>query len=1023
MIERLVAWSVDHRKLLIVLWSVASFAFAGIAVQLKLDALPDITSNQVQVLTTAPGLTPDEVELRITRPLEASLGGLPGLLDERSLSRYGLSAITLVFEDGVDILRARQLIAERLATGASRLPPSASPPELGPITGGLGEIFQFTLSSPSRTPSELLELVQFRIAPLLKSVPGVVEVNTWGGARRTMEVRGDAVRMAARGITFDELRTSLGSTVGTYPGASIEAAGHHVLLRSAFLPTSSRDLADALVKLDAKEPIRVGDVALVADGSLPRLGAATRDGRGETVYVMVQMLLGANARDVTHAARAAMSKVKEMLPADVQVDVTYDRSTLVDATLVTVAKNLLEGGLLVCIILFFTLGSIRAGLLVAVSIPAAMLGAAASMVGLGLSGNLMSLGAVDFGLLVDGAVVLIERLFHHDGQSNESWTERVKRSCSAVARPSFFAVAVILLVYVPILSLTGVDGKLFRPMAMTVVLALIFALLFTLTFIPAAAATFLNAGTIPHGTPRMVRVIEHLHSLALAKVRAHARIVAVGLAVTLALTVLIASRLGSELTPTLDEKSLVIQTTRRADLSVGGAIEQATKLERAILQVPEVLSVASRLGSPAVATDTMGLEQADIYVDIAPQSAWRPGLTRDQLLEELKERIDIATPNSDVAFTQPVQMRFNELLGGAPFDVVLNLIGEDRASLMKTAHAAVEQLHLVNGAVDARLLAPEEIGVLEVRPDPMGASVWGLSVGEVLDVARGIRQGIQVGSTFEGPLEIPVVLRLGVDAPHPSNLGEVLVPTPRKELANLDQLAAVETLSSPAVLFRRNGERRVLIGFNVRGRELGDVVTEAKQRITANVPLPEGVRTQWGGQFESLQAAQMRLAIVIPIVLLLIAGLLFLHYRSGPPILWTLSTIPYASFGGLVALAVRGMSLSISAGIGFIALWGIAVMNGTVLITEIRALEHQGVPSDEATIRAAKSRARPVSMTALVAALGFLPMALSRGTGAEVQRPLATVVIGGLIVSTMLTLLVLPVARLVVRRRSFSVAS
>jgi heavy metal efflux system protein len=1015
MIESIVRRSVAMRGWVLVLWALLAAALLSIAVHLKLDALPDITSNQVQVLTRAPGLTPEEVEQRVTRPLEASFGGLPGLDNTRSLSRYGLSAITLVFDEDVDLLRARQLVAERIATSPGARVDGVDPPELGPITGGLGEVFHFTASAPTRTPSELLELIELRAAPILKTVPGVVEVNTWGGARRTLEVRADAARMAARGVTFEALRAALTRTVGSQPGASLDSGDHHVLLRGTFLPQRPQDLSDAVVRLDSGVAIRVGDVASVAEGTAPRLGAASRNGRGETVYVMAQMLIGANARDVTRAVREKMRDVRAALPADVQLDVVYDRSALVDATLRTVARSLLEGGLLVCLVLFLTLGSARAGVVVALTIPVAMIGATAAMTLLGASGNLMSLGAVDFGLLVDGAVVLVEHVFHraaHDDDDDTPWVDRVARACAAVARPSFFGVFVILLVYVPVLSLTGVDGKLFRPMAVTVVLALLFTLLFTLTFIPAAAAQFIRARDVPARPPRLVRWIEALHAVAIGRtVRRPA--LALGLSLgALALSLRVLSGLGGELAPTLDEGALVIQTTRRADLGVAGAIEQARRMELAVLTgVPEVAEVVSRIGSPAIATDTMGLEQADVFVRLSPPARWRPGMTRERLLADLLRRIEAATPGSEPAFTQPIQMRFNELLGGAPYDVVVSVLGQDLAALRLTIGRVRDAVARIPGVADPRILAEDELPLMEVRPGPLAAGQRGMTPVDVLDVVGGLRLGLRVGVTYDGPREVPVMVRLGREAPHPWGLGGALLPAPGGQLVPLSEVASVRLLSAPAAMYRWNGERRMLLGFNVRGRELGDVVLAATATVARDVTLAEGTRVSWGGQFETLQAARRRLGFVIPAVLLLIGFVLFLHFGRPGPVLWVLAHVPFAAVGGVFALAARGMALSISAGIGFIALWGIAVMNGTVLVTEIEALERAGEGPEEATLNATRSRTRPVSMTALVAALGFLPMALAHGAGSEVQRPLATVVIGGLVTSTTLTLLVLPTLR------------
>lgn len=1011
MIERLVHASVRYRRAVIATWFLLAASLLTLAMRLELDALPDITSNQVQVLTRAPGLTPGEVELRITRPLEASLGGVAGLESTRSLSRYGLSAITLVFEEDVDLMRARQLVAERMG-GWDSGDPQIESPELGPITGGLGEIFQFTVSSPTRTTAELLELFELRAAPVLKATPGIVEVNTWGGARRTFEVRADASKMSTQAVSFAELRDAVSSAIGNQPGATLDVGDRHVLLRGRFLPSMAETIADLPVVVGRERVVRVRDVATVAEGMEPRLGAATRDGRGETLYVMAQMLRGANALEITEDVRARMADVQAVLPPDVHIDVVYDRSELIMQTIRTVAKSLAEGGALVAVVLFLMLGSVRAGVLVALTIPVAMLGATAAMSVGGLSGNLMSLGAIDFGLLVDGAVVLVEHVFARAHMKSErSWPERVGDACAEVARPSFFGVAVILLVYVPVLSMTGVDGKLFRPMATTVVLALLVALVFSLTFIPAAAATFLREGAVPEKHPWLVRVIETVHRFVLKQIMRIPGIVFVLAMGSLVVTVVLAMGLGTELAPTLDEGALVIQTTRDARTSIEGAVRRGLALEKAVLAVPEVTSISSRIGSPAVATDTMGLEQADIFVELAPREQWRPGMTRDLLLEELAERIEVASPGSDPAFTQPIQMRFNELLGGAPFDVVVSVLSQERDAASSMASSVLDVVAGIEGVSEPRILAEDHLPLLDVEPDPLGAGLRGLTAGDVLDAAGALRLGISVGRTYDGAIEIPVRLRLGTEAPHPTMVGSQRIPGPDGTPVLLEDVARVTRRDAEIALNRANGEPRVLIGFNVRGRELGAVVEEAQAGVERDVPKVAGVRLEWGGQYKTLSDARDRLMWVLPAVLLLIAAVLFINFRRVAPVSWVLAHVPFAAVGGVVALWSRGMALSISAAIGFIALWGIAVMNGTVLYAEIVRREEEGEPPESATVSATSARTRAVAMTALVAGLGFLPMAIATGSGAEVQRPLATVVVGGLVSSTLLTLVVLPTLR------------
>lgn len=1009
MIARIVGFSIDRRPLVLGLWLVAVIAGAWAASHLQLDALPDLTNNQVQILTRAPGLTPEEVEIRVTRPIETALGGMPGLHTHRSSSRYGLSAVTAVFDDDVDPYRARQLAAERL--GLVSLPDGVDAPEMGPMTGGLGEVFHFTLTSPQRTSAELLELAQLRVVPTLRGVRGVVEVNTWGGARRTLEVRVDPVKLAHRRLSLDEVREAIRRTTGAVPGASLPAGNGQVLLRGVARPATQGELGAAIVARTADGVVRLGEVAEIREGAQPRIGAATANGQGETVYVMAQMLLGANAREVTAAVRERMPAVRALLPADVSVHLVYDRRVLVDSTLGTVGKNLLEGGLLVVGVLLLMLGSWRAGLLVALAIPISMVGALAAMVALGIPGNLMSLGAIDFGLLVDGAVVLVENIFHtlsHPRQPpDRPLRVRIRAACQAVARPVFASVLVILLVYVPVLAMTGVDGKLFRPMAITVVLALTTALLLSLTFIPALASLVLREQDVPKQPPLVVRLLDRGYFWVLERLpRIRIVVAAVALALLVVAWVLF-QRGGSELTPQLDEGDLVVQTTRRPDISIEAAVAAATEMEKALVTVPEVRQVVSRIGSPAVATDVMGIEQADVFIALAPHREWRPGLTRDGLIAELEARTLAASPGADPAFTQPIQMRFNELLGGAATDVVVSVYGDDLATLRKVAEAVATEAAKVAGIVDVRVLAPADVPLIEVRPRPLDVASAGLDVSDVLDSVQALRFGLEAGAIYDGPLVIPVVVALS-GASTEWDLEHVGIPTPGGGTVPLGAVADVVRVPTPGLVQHDLGVRRLSIGFNVRGADLGGAVAAAQKRVAAAVQLPEGYLLKWGGQYESLEAAKARLLIVIPLVIGLIILVLLFTFRHPRHTFVILTHVPFACVGGVVALAVRGMPLSISAAIGFIALSGIAVMNGVVLLSQVRAIEDSHVPPAEAIAAAARARARPVLMTALVAALGFLPMMLATGVGAEVQRPLATVVVGGLLTSTMLTLIVLP---------------
>jgi heavy metal efflux system protein len=1018
LIQAIVRWSVRHRVLVVGATLALMVVGALIGMFLKFDALPDTTNNQVLILTRSPGLTPEEVERLVSRPVEVGLGGLPGLVEQRSLSRYGISSVTAVFEDGVDPYRARQMVQERL-TGLV-FPPGVFAPELGPVTGGLGEIFHFTLDSPRRSPAELLEIAQLKVAPMLRSVPGVVEVNTWGGEQRVLEVKVDPVRMAARGLTLDDVRDGLEKATGTAPGASLPAGSGQTLLRAVALPRTAGDLGYALVYRRGSDsnPVRLSDVAEIGMGATTRIGAASENGKGETVYVMAQMLRGENALDVMKRLKKQMVEVRKAVPEDVFVDVVYDRSKLVTGTLQTVFKNLLEGGLLVIAVLFLMLGSWRAGLLVASAIPLSMLGATAAMVALDIPGNLMSLGALDFGLIVDGAVVMVEAVFHGVDRSaypladkkrcRTLWVRHVEKVAGHVAQPVFFSVLIILLVYVPVLSLTGVDGKMFRPMALTVVFALAASLVLSLTFIPAATALFLRPRDVPERAPFVVRWIEKAYLPLLRTSERRPWAVAIGSVVLLVLGGVLFGRAGSEFVPQLDEGDLVVQVTRAADVSLETAVSEATKLEAVMIEkVPEVKEVVSRIGSPAVATDIMGLEQADVFVLLKSKDKWRPGVDKAQVIADIDRAAKTVNASAEISFTQPIQMRFNELLGGSVADVTISIYGDDLAELDRFAARTAAVVGRVPGADDTRVIAPPAVSLLEVRPRPLDASRAGFTVKSLLEAVQAIRTGLEVGATYDGSLRIPILLRLGGGA-NAFTLSDLSIPAPSGGLVPLGRVADVEMTTSPSLVSRQNGERRIVVGFNVRNADLGSVVQRAEKAVAAEVKLPRGYRFEWGGQYETLEAAKRRLAIVIPAVLALIVAVLLFAFRKLRPALLIFLNVPFASVGGMIALWLRGMPVSISAAVGFIALSGIAVLNGVVLMSRLLALEDEGKSPGEAAVLAAKERARPVLMTALVAALGFVPMMLASGVGAEVQRPLATVVVGGLVTSTILTLLVLP---------------
>ncbi|PRP90883.1 Cobalt-zinc-cadmium resistance protein CzcA [Enhygromyxa salina] len=1021
----IVAWSVRHRAL--VLAAVFAFAVAGLitARELELDALPDVTGNQVLVLTQGPGLTPSEIERTVTRPVEVALGGLPGLVEQRSLSRYGISSVVAVFDDDVDPWLARQQVAERVAV-LEDLPEGVARPELGPHTGGLGEVVQLSIRSRDRSPAELYELIRLQIAPVLRATPGVVEVNLWGGARRTLDVVADPVALAQAGVSLDELANSLRDSTGAVAGSTLPAGPGQVLLRGVFWPTRAAELGAVAVEAMRADPLdsdpgthelddhgqtlRVSELAEVVEGARPRIGAATTNGLGETVYVMIQMQRDANALALTDRIHELMPALEDSLPDDIVVDMVYDRSVLVEATMHTVATNLLEGAALVVIVLVLMLGSIRAGLLVATVIPLSMLGAMIGMVSFDVPGNLMSLGAIDFGLLADGAVVMVERAFHElrgtSGGEAQATRSRVVAAMQGVARPMALSVLIIVLVYVPILTLQGVDGKMFRPMALTVVFALLTSLVVALTFIP-AAASWLGASSLPKREPALVRLATRIYEPLLNAAIARPLLIALVSVALLVTGGYAFSRSGTSFIPQLDEGDLVVMSTRQPDVSLETAIAEAGKLETALLSVPEVLAATSRIGSPEVATDIMGLEQADVFVELRPRDQWRAGLTREALIAEIDAAIARDAPGADLTFTQPIQMRFNELVGGSVADVAVSIYGEDQARLRATAEELLAILTEVPGAQDVKIFAPPAVSLIEVRPRLLEARRLDMTPAQILDIVGALRMGVEVGETWDGPVRVPIRLRLAHEGDG-FTLDRIPIATPGGEVVPLSRVAEIVQLDTPALVNRQAGQRRIVVGFNVRGAELGDVVEAAQAKVEAELDQDWGARLVWGGQYEQLEEARARLAMVVPILLVAIFGLLVIVFRRPGPAAVIFLNVPFAGVGGALALWSRAMPVSISAAIGFIALSGIAVLNGVVLMSSVVAREDAGAEPREAAREAARERMRPVLMTALVAALGFVPMALATGIGAEVQRPLATVVVGGLVTSTFLTLVLLP---------------
>jgi len=980
---------------------------------LTIDAMPDLTPVQVQVLTRSPALGPLEVEQFITFPIEASLSGLPALRELRSVSRYGLSVVTAIFEDQTDIYRARQLVTERLARAMDRIPAEYGRPTMGPLTTGLGEVYQFTLKGNGYSAMALRTLLEWDIGMRLRAVPGVVEVNIWGGNPQQFQVIVDPAKLLSYKLSLRQVFEALERNNAMAGGGYIEHQREQLLIRGEALATQVGDLARIVVDHGAGGvPIYIADIAEVKEASALRIGAATAMGEGETVIGMVQMLAGENAQQVVERVKTRVSEIEATLPRGVTIEPYYDRTLLVSKVMRTVRNNLLEGGVLVIAVLFLFLGDLRAGLIVASAIPLSMLIAFSGMMQAGLSGNLMSLGAIDFGLLVDGSVVMIDnilrRLAKQGAMSPEERLYQILAAGREVLRPMTLAVSIIILVYLPILALTGVEGKMFHPMALTVILALAGSLLLAVTVTPLLAFWFVRAQSDRRHT-RVFEWLRHAYEPCLiwATVRP-AQIVTP--AILLFVVSLGASAwLGVEFVPRLDEGDMAIQVWRLPSVSLSESVKNALEVERVLRRFPEVVQVVSRTGSPEVATDVMGVELSDVFVILKPQQEWTTADTREELIAVMKPAILNAVPGVGLGFTQPIEMRFNELIAGTRSDLAVKIFGPDLEVLKRQAEAVARVLETVRGVADVKVEQVAGLPLLRVIVDREQIARYGLTADDVLTLVQTTRVGHVVGTVVQGPRRFDLVVRLADSASaDPAALGNLLIPSGHGELVPLSRVAAIRVDTGPAQISREHVQRRIVVENNIRGRDLGSFVAEAQRAVAREVSLPIGYELTWGGQFQHLQEATNRLAVVVPITLLLILGVLSVIFGAMRPALLIFLNVPLALSGGVLALWLRGLPLSISAVIGFIALFGIAVLNGVVLVSHIRFLEAEGIPTDQAVMQGAMDRLRPVLMTALVASLGFLPMALATSMGAEVQRPLATVVIGGLMTSTALTLLVIP---------------
>ena len=1037
MLEKIVQLSIRHR------WVVLAFALGLSALgvwsfqRLPIDAVPDITNVQVQINTEAEGYSPLEAEQRITFPIETALAGLPGLEYTRSISRYGLSQVTVIFRDGTSIYFARQLVSERLSGVRADLPAGLEP-KLGPISTGLGEIFMYTVEAKegARKPDgskwsaeDLRTLQDWVIRPQLRNVPGVTEVNTIGGYERQYHVTPWPNRLTAYGLTMTDVINALQKSNANVGAGYIERYGEQKLVRVVGQANGLEDLKNIVIENRSGVPIRVGDVADVLMGEERRTGAATQNGQ-ETVLGTVFMLIGENSRNVSLAVAKKLEEANRALPKGVAAVPIYDRTSLVERTIATVETNLLEGALLVVVVLFLLLGNIRAALITAAVIPLSMLITITGMVQSRVSGNLMSLGALDFGLIVDGAVIIVENCLRRFAAAQQAkgrlliQDERFSLASEAtveVIKPSLFGVLIITIVYIPIFALTGVEGKMFHPMAITVVMALTAAMLLSLTFVPAAIAMFVT-GKVQEKDSWLMRVSRNRYEPVLDRALARPKLM-VGIAVVLVLVSgLAATRLGSEFIPNLDEGDIALHALRIPGTGLKQAISMQTALEARVKQLPEVGRVAAKIGTAEVATDPMPPSVADTYVFLKPRSQWPdPRKPKLQLVAELQKAVaDI--PGNNYEFTQPIQMRFNELISGVRSDVAVKVFGDDLNELLRVGRLIEGVIAGIPGAQDAKVEQITGLPVLQIVPNRVAMARYGVNLAEVQDLIRAAIGGAVAGTIFEGDRRFNIVVRLPEDRrQRVEELGRLRIPlrarngeTPMS--VPLAEVADIQEIVGPNQISRENGKRRVVVTANIRGRDLGSFVTELQNRVNANVQVPAGYWIEYGGTYQQLISASQRLQLVVPFGLLLIFALLFGLFGSAKDAAIVFSGVPLALTGGVAALFLRDLPFSISAGVGFIALSGVAVLNGVVMISFIKSLRESGVPLPEAVREGALTRLRPVLMTALVASLGFVPMALNVGGGAEVQRPLATVVIGGIISSTILTLFVLPTLYRLVHR-------
>ncbi len=1006
MLTGLIDVSLRHRWVTLFLLLIFVVGSGFVALTIPIDAFPDLTNNQVVIITECPGLSPVEVEQSVTFPIEAAVMGLQSTQGVRSISKLGLSTVTIIFDDDVKTYFARQIVNERLQEVRSRLPEGVMP-ALGPVATAFGEVYQYTIEGESHTLMDRKTLHDWQVRYQLRTVPGVNEVNSWGGETRQYTVEVNPPDLQRYGLTLRNVFERLQENNRNFGGGFIEHAGEQYTVRGLGRTQTIEDLGRIVLTAHGGTPVRVRDVATVKVEALPRQGAVLRDGKGESVSGMAIMLKGENGLRVIDRVKARLATVR--LPEGMRIVPFYDQSTVINGTIRTVARNLVEAGVLVTIVLLLFLGNLRAAIVVAATIPLSMMFGFLGMAALGISANLMSLGAVDFGMVVDGAVVMMEnsmrRIAHEPGRSRR---ETIRDAAQEVARPIVFAVAIIIAVYIPIFTLQDLEGRMFRPMAITVCSLLAGSLLLALTMVPVLATFVLKGKVEEHEEGWFTRLRNGYRASLMAALSMRRRIVVIAALAVVGSAASVAW-IGTEFMPRLDEGSVLITTRKTPGIALTESIQVSQAVERTVRTFPEVTGVVTKLGRPDLATEAMGVYEADVYVLLKPKDEWTTAHQKEALIQAMSAKLE-AIPGVEFNFTQPMAMRLDEVVSGIKADVALKIFGEDAAVLERLGEQSLKILEGIPGAADAQKEILTGVAELRVKVDRASLARYGLNVSDVQDLVDSATGGQRVSEMIEGQRRFPIALRLpGEYRANLEMLGNLVLQAPGGEKVRLNQVAALSVERGPEVVSRENAQRRIVVQANVRGRDLGSFVKAAQKEISDHVKLPPGYDIDWGGQFENQERASKRLMIVLPLSILVIFGLLFMTFDSAPQAFLILLNVPFALVGGIAALWIRGMNLNVSASIGFIALFGVAVLNGIVMVSYINRLLEEGAPMFQAVLDGAAMRLRPVLMTALVASLGFVPMALSQATGAEVQRPLATVVIGGLVTSTLLTLYVLPI--------------